>query len=756
MRFPHLLVLFAAAAASDDNKGSLGASCGCEAAPPTKSSRIALVQEGSGTGLLPPRPNVVLLISDDVDREWLGAYRTLSERTKSGTPLPSVTPNLDQLARDGALFSRAYSAASTCAPSRYALLTGRWPSRAPSTATFVGDMVPNVKLPDDCEAHHSVNGTTIDPGETTLAHHLRSLGYHTSFVGKWHCSSEIAMMHSPLRDRRELYSWMQSQVTSRGFDEADGLYFTNVPQLRAKLGKDVNHHQEWLTQISVEYIRRRARHGQQVKQAAAATAISGTATFTREPFFLVMASTLPHGPDLHLWPKANETLRTVDGEAWGQEPAEKTSATRLETLRRRRREAHRKCVGKERSSDFQRLVKYRRPSVRWLVQYIPLKGNECAKLALFDDAVGEIVDALRETGQLKDTLLVYTTDHGWSDKGFAYEHAAHVPLIFHWPRLLPGGRLLLPQLVSTVDVAATAVEAASRGRLLGSFTRNQESTTFIDNRHDRDGLASVDGRSLLHLIAPTRQPSAGTAVAHSGLALPPEARSHRSFVFVENGWSRAVVSTVASAAGSDSHNGHHVGGKGDATIPPRTAGIDGGLKFVRNYFPRYLNRQWSREAGGVRINPYFGSGCVHDWWSTAVVKHGNFFDRNQFYDLESDGLEQRSLYRSLKPLTAKRDEPSSELERPVHPLTDALDEMADRLLEHTKRTKRCSEVCAVRIFDGVVLPPGATAESIARTKTGSRNQALYRAYISVLNSRNDSKNFLTNWFTWNERYRSPF
>ena len=76
------------------------------------------------------------------------------------------------------------------------------------------DLIPNVKLPDDCEAHHKINGTVIDPGETNLATELKALGYHTAFVGKWHCSSEIAMMHSPIRDRKALYSWMQKQVTN--------------------------------------------------------------------------------------------------------------------------------------------------------------------------------------------------------------------------------------------------------------------------------------------------------------------------------------------------------------------------------------------------------------------------------------------------------------------------------------------------------------------------------------------------------------
>ena len=208
----------------------------------------------------------MLLISVDVDREWLGAYRTLSERTKSGTPLPSVTPNLDQLARDGALFSRAYSAASTCAPSRYALLTGRWPSRAPSTATFVGDMVPNVKLPDDCEAHHSVNGTP-DPGETTLAHHLRS-----SVTTRRLCW-QMALQQRDRDDAPPRETGAAVLVDASQVTVVASTRLTDLPptcHAARQLGRcepppGVSHAD--LGRVHS----RRARHGQQVKQAAAAT-----------------------------------------------------------------------------------------------------------------------------------------------------------------------------------------------------------------------------------------------------------------------------------------------------------------------------------------------------------------------------------------------------------------------------------------------------------------------------------------------------
>ena len=723
------------------------ADCGCEASGSLKpDSHINLLKDKRAEAL-PPRPNIVLLVSDDVDREWVGAYRRDGQ---------SVTPHLDRIAKQGARFESAYAAASTCAPSRYALFTGRWPSRAVATATFARDMLPNVKLPDDCEAHHRVNGTVVDPGEPNLAFELGALGYHSAFIGKWHCSSEIAMMHSPLRDKKALYAWMQAQVHLRGYHEADGLYFTNVPQLRSKLGSSVQHHQEWLTQLAVDYIRRRGKASweEQTKRpsgaingggtrrlqdetgtttaataTAAGSAVSG-APSVRRPFFLTMASTLPHGPDLPLWPKENDTLTTVSGDI--------VPPTQIAEIRRKRQAALARCSGIELKNGFDQMVKYRHQSIRWLVQYIPLKGNDCAKLALFDDAVGEIVGALKETGQLKDTLLIYTTDHGWTDKGFAYEGGCHVPLLMQWPRFFgpnAGGwpsappafssdankksssGLVLPALVSTIDVAATALEAASRG------------TRATPN--------SMDGMSLLHLLAPISPSPSSSSSFKMESALNPTARMHRDFTFIANGLSRAVVSHEQ-------------------------------LKLVRAFFPRNLNRQWSREAGGVRVNPHFGPGCVHDWWATAVTKHGNFFDRHQFFDLTTDRFEQRSLYRALNTppgqstttgnvngFSSKAGTATTSTHQQLPPtvgvggvvgggrsglgLATSLEAMYEALLNHTKVTKRCAEVCAVQQWGA------AHAESTRK---------VHLKYLAVLNLRNESRNFLTNWFQWTEKYRA--
>jgi arylsulfatase A-like enzyme len=122
----------------------------------------------------PQRPNVVLILADDLGWTDLACY---------GSDLHE-TPNLDRLAKDGMKFTQNYSACTVCSPTRAALLTGKYPARLHITDWIPGLMPDNPKLlvPDWTKF--------LPTTETTIAEVFKANGYRTGSIGKWHLGGE--------------------------------------------------------------------------------------------------------------------------------------------------------------------------------------------------------------------------------------------------------------------------------------------------------------------------------------------------------------------------------------------------------------------------------------------------------------------------------------------------------------------------------------------------------------------------------------
>ncbi|WP_332912918.1 sulfatase-like hydrolase/transferase [Algoriphagus boritolerans] len=104
-------------------------------------------------------PNIVVIYMDDLGYGELSAY--------GATELQ--TPNMDRLANEGMKFTNAYASSATCTPSRYALLTGVYPWRNENAKILPGTAP-----------------LLIDVDQMTIPKMLKTKGYHTSIVGKWH------------------------------------------------------------------------------------------------------------------------------------------------------------------------------------------------------------------------------------------------------------------------------------------------------------------------------------------------------------------------------------------------------------------------------------------------------------------------------------------------------------------------------------------------------------------------------------------
>jgi arylsulfatase A-like enzyme len=152
--------------------------------PKFLSSVVCLVLVG-WSSVVAAKPNVLIFYADDLGYGETGVYGCKD--------IP--TPHIDALAAAGIKFTQGYIAATYCSPSRAGLMTGRYPTRF----------------------GHEFNATARQSGlslqETTLADRLKSLGYATACVGKWHLGGEAGKQYYP---------------TSRGFDEFYGT-LANTP-----------------------------------------------------------------------------------------------------------------------------------------------------------------------------------------------------------------------------------------------------------------------------------------------------------------------------------------------------------------------------------------------------------------------------------------------------------------------------------------------------------------------------------------------
>ena len=109
----------------------------------------------------PKNPNIIYILADDL------GYGDLSVLNPEGK---IATPHLDQLAKDGMIFTDAHTSSSVCTPTRYGIVTGRYNWRSELKQGVLSGK----------------SKALIPTSRTTIASLLKKAGYHTAFMGKWH------------------------------------------------------------------------------------------------------------------------------------------------------------------------------------------------------------------------------------------------------------------------------------------------------------------------------------------------------------------------------------------------------------------------------------------------------------------------------------------------------------------------------------------------------------------------------------------
>ncbi|MEM7627609.1 MAG: sulfatase-like hydrolase/transferase [Planctomycetota bacterium] len=348
--------------------------------------------------------NVLVIVADDAEMLDLGRY---------GGTLP--TPHLDRLADEGVRFTNCYAAATVCTPSRFTLLTGQYPSTSRT-------LVPTTPEGDWPVLRWN---TFIEEADVTIADRFEARGYHTAFIGKWHNGSP-RQWHVPYETQVDNGEWQDELAENgrirreyvervAGFDEAAAVYTENVRWLPVAKGAK-GHQQHWMTDETNRVIREQAE---------------GDA-----PWFAYHATTLPHPPETVDSLQADPRI-TLLGLRDEHLDAQASPASVLA-----RTEAHGPYHGGH----------------PYDVPHGEFRASEAAGILWLDDAVGAMLAELEATGQLDETVVIFTSDHGRTGKFVLNE--GRVPLVVRLPDGTRAGEVE-DALVSLVDLPATLLELSN-------------------------------------------------------------------------------------------------------------------------------------------------------------------------------------------------------------------------------------------------------------------------------------------------------
>ncbi|MEQ8486815.1 MAG: sulfatase-like hydrolase/transferase [Pseudomonadales bacterium] len=357
-------------------------------------------------------PNIVLILADDLG--W-------NDISMNGPNPTAQTPNIDALAAEGVTFTQGYAANATCAPSRAALMSGRYGTRfgfeftptPPGFMPIVGlvsstqdrPLLPPSVLNTE-ESDLSFQEMGMPPSEITLAELLADQGYHSVHIGKWHLGRENGMapqdqgFDESLLMASGLYGRLDDEIVIQArqdFDPIDRFLWAALDFAASFNGGPLFEPPRYLTDYYTD------------------EAVKVIEANRDRPFFLYLAHWAPHTP-LQATREDYEALSHI--------------------------ELHRERV-------------------------------YAAMIRALDRGVGRVMEALKANGLDENTLVMFTSDNGAAGyiglpdvnhpyrgwKITLFEGGLRVPFLARWPAQLPAGATYDAP-VHHFDMYATAAAAA--------------------------------------------------------------------------------------------------------------------------------------------------------------------------------------------------------------------------------------------------------------------------------------------------------
>ncbi len=481
------------------------------------------------------KPNIVFFIADDMERYM---FNCLDEGKGK-----NLSPNLDKLANEGVLLLNQHVSSAVCTPSRYSCLTGQYASRS------VSKQMTDFTKKMDGQTVVQWNSYIV-PGQPTIGTYMKQLGYTTGFYGKNHAVEAPGWEKLPLKTDpttseavkvlKRNAKIISEQLKLCGFDYSGALYQDNPSYLGPEKLRVQN--LDWITDKALGFLDK-----------------------TKDkPIFLYYATTVPHGPSNASQSWFGDRRVTAEG-ILDKAP---TCLPPKETIPKRLIEAG--------------LVKEG--------QKVP---DALGNVLWIDDALGALINKLKEQGKLDNTIIFFFNDHGQYAKGSVYEGGVSSPSIIWKKGGFKTGNLS-KALVSNIDFAPTIID------MVGG---------------DPEDFKAFDGKSILPVLNGDK-------------------KEIRNSLYFEMGFSRGVL--------KDSF-------KYIALRYPKYA-MEWDLKKRKEVLDKWNNFRIKNKLVYHFTDPslpfshlmLIPGGGDAEYPSTIRYKH--YYDTDQLYDLRTDPKEQNNFF----------------------------------------------------------------------------------------------------------------
>ncbi len=368
------------------------------------------------------RPNILYIMSDDHAAHAISAY---GGRLAEAAP----TPNIDRLAREGALFTNAFCTNSICSPSRACVLTGQY-NHINGSFDLAGD---------------------VKPGKQMLAIEMKNAGYHTAMIGKWHLKVEPAdfdyycvlpgqgSYHDPVFRTRGDKPWGKNTIKFEGKHSTDAITDLTLDWLKTGWDQDkpffLMHHYK----APHDYFDNAPRYESYL---ADVDLPEPDTLWTRDPQFGSIAT---RGADDELVPHIGTSI--------GPRNPRRSYLRDLPEL-----------YPNEFPADYDPANFSDVENTRLAYNAYLRKFLRCVKG--IDDNLGRLFKYLEETGQLDNTVIIYTGDqgfmlgeHDYQDKRWMYEESQRMPFLIRYPKSIQAGQRF-DAIIENVDYGPTMLDLA--------------------------------------------------------------------------------------------------------------------------------------------------------------------------------------------------------------------------------------------------------------------------------------------------------